>query len=235
MYGSHIIPTIISHEEARLELEASGKKIVYRRFLKEQKIVEKIIIGNKKKILISPVEPLLLPKEISTHFMIEFSQPITLEPHIKHDVYLTFPIEIGVYVQNENHDSIIDVFSFNEQKYTLYGDPRQGVVCRYWKSEVYFEEPELAPLHFGIVKLRLENNTSNWVDVSRCVLNAFGIKIFYNEVKVLIEAEMKVIDAAIAEVEVFNKTTQKKMVKAHELITRKISLGSNRFVMLEGI
>lgn len=235
MYGTHAIPAIITHEETKLKFEVSGKKIVYSRFLQDEKIKDKIIIGNKKKILISPVEPLLLPKEISTHFLVEFNQSITLEPRIKQDVYLTFPIEIGVFIQDEAHEKIIDVFSFNQQKYTLYGDPRQGVVCRYWKSEVYFEEPKLAPLYLGIVKLRLENDTANWVDVTRCVLNAFGIKIFYNDAKVLIEAHMRVTDFGVAEVEVLHKTSQKKMVKAHELITRKISLGSNRFVMLEGI
>ena len=235
MFGSYAIPGVIEYKGTRIEIKTSEKKIYYQRFSDGVLAKEKVIIGTKKKISITPVEPLELPKEISTHFLVELKQAITLEPHVQQEIFLTFPIEIGVFIQDQGSGGIIDVFSNNSQKYTLYGDPRQGVLCRYWKSDVYFEEPELDYFDLGIIKLKLKNDTAYWTTITNCVFSGYGIKIFYNNKKAIFEAQMKVIDNGIAEVEVSNKTNEKKMIKAQEIMTKKLAIGLNRFVMLEGI
>jgi hypothetical protein len=57
MFGTHAIPLSLKNEEFSLLIEKEGGLFVYKREAGKEK-KEKIILGDKKKILINPVEPL---------------------------------------------------------------------------------------------------------------------------------------------------------------------------------
>ncbi|MFN3268860.1 MAG: DUF432 domain-containing protein, partial [Zestosphaera sp.] len=97
-------------------------------------------------ILINPVEPINLPKPLTDFILLEFTEPIIIAPSSTIITYSTFPIEIGVFVVDRKNTELLDVFSLVSQKYTLYGTPRSGVVCRYWRTRISTGLPEVEML-----------------------------------------------------------------------------------------
>jgi len=64
------------------------------------------------------------------------TRPIKLKRKIKPNavetIYLKFPIEIGVFAKDGGKVTVVDVFTFDKPKYTLYGNPKSDVVCRWF-------------------------------------------------------------------------------------------------------
>jgi len=66
MYGYYNIPLRIEKEGISLSVEKEGEILVYRRECLDEK-VEKVLLASNSKILLSPVEPLSKPKEITPY------------------------------------------------------------------------------------------------------------------------------------------------------------------------
>jgi hypothetical protein len=173
------------------EVEDLGDVIVYRR-----DEVEKVI--SKCKLLANPVEPVNLPKCITNLILIEFPTFI-LKPKESKTIFIKFPIEIGVFAIDKSH-KLIDIITFVNQKYTLYGDVKSGVVCRYHRSDLNFELPKVDPLKEGILKLKIENRCDDWVEMSRVVLNVRGMEIYYKDFA-FSSAKVVVLNKGTAETE----------------------------------
>ena len=98
-----------------IKIKKIGDKTKYIRELEGEK-VEKILPSCE--IFANPVEPINLPKNITKFLEIDFS-PIILEPNGMEEVYIKFPIEIGVFAKKADRITVIDIFTFNKPKYTL--------------------------------------------------------------------------------------------------------------------
>ncbi|MGE4494821.1 MAG: DUF432 domain-containing protein, partial [Methanosarcina sp.] len=119
--------------------------------------MEKLVLGDRKRIIINPVEPLNTPKEITPNLLIEFEKTVLLAGGEKRQIFLTFPVEIGVFISDigDKNPQLIDVLSLSRQKFTLYGEVSNGVVCKHWKSRLYSVSPDLNPLQEGVMELTL--------------------------------------------------------------------------------
>jgi len=117
------------------------------------------------------------PKELTPHFLIEFERSVFIEPSARRTVFVKFPVEIGVFVHGKKDFQILDVLTLNKQKFTLYGDVVSGVICKYWKSEVYSTIPDTNPVYEGVIELNITNTTARWVEVTKAVFAAYGMKI----------------------------------------------------------
>ena len=95
---------------------------MYKRTFGENK-VEKQIIGDGKYIIINPVEPLNTPKELTSNMLIEFEKSLLLAGGTIKTIFLTFPIEISVFISEKENNNLLllDVFTQARQKFTLYG------------------------------------------------------------------------------------------------------------------
>jgi len=82
-------------------------------------------------IVVNPVEPINLPKNVTRYLEIDFP-PILIKPNAVETRYLKFPIEIGVFAKDGDKVTVVDVFTFDKPKYTLYGNPKSDVVCRWF-------------------------------------------------------------------------------------------------------
>ncbi|HEC88632.1 MAG TPA: DUF432 domain-containing protein [Thermoplasmata archaeon] len=181
MFGKYELDLKIKEKEFEIAVEGRGKKRRYYRKKGEEE-VEKFIYAKEGNLVICPVEPVNLPKEgVSEYLMIELDKPFVIEPGMKGNFYIKFPVEIGVFLVNRKDVERIDIFTLTKPKYTLYGPPERGVICRWWKSDFYDEKPELNKLYEGMMKANVENGYWEWVEIKKIVFRAFDMKLFYNE------------------------------------------------------
>jgi hypothetical protein len=235
MFGTHSIPLSIKKEGISLLIGKEGNFFAYTRETGKEKI-EKVILGEQKKILIHPIEPLNVPKDLSAYMNIEFKRTLTIKPNSSRKIYLKFPLEIGVFLSEKKAYEIFDIFTLTQPKFTLYGDPRNGVICKYWKSDLFSSLPHLNYYYEGIMELTLTNTSGEWQEVSKAIFNAYGMKIYYDDNMVAMKAEMKVVHQSTAETDFLDSPLKKGMNKALELYkVKKIPVTPVKFVMREGI
>ncbi len=199
MYGYYDPPFSVEQEGIAISVENTGEHWVYRRTLGTDK-VEKIILGDGKCLIINPVEPLNTPKEITPNLLIEFEKTLLLAGGAKRRIFLTFPIEIGVFISDKGDKNLqlLDVLSLARQKFTLYGEVSNGVLCKHWKSRIYSISPSPNPLQEGIMELTLRNTSSDWASISKVVFSAYGMKLYYDG-DVFMRARMDILNRNTAE------------------------------------
>ncbi len=199
MYGYHVPPFSIEQEGISISMEKIGQQWIYRRTLGDDN-VEKIILGDGKRLIINPVEPLNTPKEITPNLLIEFEKTLLLPGGARRKIFLTFPIEIGIFISDRGDKNLqlLDVLSLTRQKFTLYGEVSNGVLCKHWISEVYSTSPSLNPLKEGIMELTLRNTSSDWASISKAVFSAYGMKLYYDG-DVFMRARMDILNKNAAE------------------------------------
>ncbi len=195
-----------------------------------------MISSEEGNIVVNPVEPVNLPSCITNFLLIQFKKSIVIAPNSGERIFVKFPVEIGVFVSGSGDIELIDVFSITRPKYTLYGDPRNGIICRYWESQIYSSPDETDPLKEGIMELRIVNRFDEWIEISKCVLNVYLMKIFYNDTTVFSKVEMEVNSKRSAETKFLMEPLSRDMKKAVEIFTpRKVQIVSKRFFMEWGL
>jgi hypothetical protein len=235
MYRYYDAPFKIVKEGITLTLEQEGERLLYRSVCADKE-VEKILLASTGKVLINPVEPLNKPKELTSYLLIEFDRTLVVAPGLTKRIFVTYPIEIGVFIAGGNQFEIIDILTLAKQKFTLYGDPRSGVICKYWRSEVYSSIPSVNPLHEGVIELSITNTTTGWIEVTKAIFNAYGMKIYYNDDRVSMKATMKIMSGRSAETDFVDAPLENGMKKSLELYTvRRLPVVAPKFVMEVGL
>ena len=235
IFGLHNVPLSIVREGISLSIEKDGNGLLYKRKCMEEE-VENIFLSSNSKVLINPIEPLHMPKELTPYLLIEFEKSIFIEPMARKIIFIKFPVEIGIFVHGKRDYQIIDILSLAKQKYTLYGSIISGIICKYWKSDVYFTMPEVNQIYEGVIELSMKNTTTRWVEVTKAVCNAYGMKIYYSNDMVSMKANMKIISKTIAEIGFVGSHLEKGMKRSLELYTsKKIPMIATKFLMEEGI
>ncbi len=198
--------------------------------------IEKDISVEKGRLIINPVEPVNMPKNITNFMQIKFRKPFLAEPKSAVEVYATFPVEIAVFIAAKKSVGVVDIFSLQKPKYTLYGNPRNGIICRYWESDLYPEIPQVDKYREGVIKLRIVNSDDEWIELSNAVFNVYGMKIYYNEEIVYSSASVNIVSPKVAETRFIEQPLKEKMKKALELYTaRRIAVTAIKFVMEWGL
>ncbi|MCR4438459.1 MAG: DUF432 domain-containing protein [bacterium] len=197
---------------------------------------EKVVVTRSNRLIVNPVEPVNLPQNISTALLVHFTRPVHLEPKGRVTVFITFPIEVGVFVAAQRETEMLDVFSVLPSKFALYGPLGKGMVCKYWQSDIGFAPPPANPLHHGIIELTADNTTSRWAEISRAVFSAQGMKIYFNETMVAMRAEMKITAFGVAETRFLDSPLVEGMKKSLEVYrARRLSPTATKFVMEHGL
>ena len=235
MYKLYDIPFKLEKEGIHLSIEKEADVHHYRRECMDEKMEKFLLTGNSK-ILLNPIEPLNKTKYITPYILIEFEIPIVVEPRATRIIFIKFPVEIGVFISANANFEILDVLSLTSQKFTLYGDPRNGLICKYWKSGVYSSIPTANPIYEGIAEVNVTNATSYWVEVTKAVFNAYDMKIYYDDEMVSMKAKMKILGEEMAETDFVAQPLKEGMKKSLEIyITKKISVIGPKFMMEGGL
>ena len=180
MFGVYGLNLKIEEGDIKIELAGDGKEKNYFRKVGNES-VEKKIYADRGEIIVSPVPPVNLPVNVSNHLMIELDKSIFIEPGMEQKIFIRFPLEIGVFLSDEKDVEPVDIFTKTKLKYTLYGRPEDGFVCRWWKSEAYEKIPGIDKLHEGIMELKIKNNYNEWTEINKIVFKTTTMKIFYKD------------------------------------------------------
>lgn len=235
MFGTYDIPLTIEQEGISISVEKVGESFLYKRDCLGEK-TEKTLLSKNGRIMLSPVEPLNKPKMFTTYLLVNFAKSLMVGPKATEKVFLKFPIEIGVYISENEGFQTLDVFATTKQKFTVYGDPRNGVLCKHWKSDTYTTLPTINILQEGVLELNLSNASAEWVELKKAVFNAYGMKIYYDDKLVSMRANMKIRSGNLAETGFEDSPIESGMNHALEIYTaRKLSVTSTKFVMEFGL
>lgn len=235
MYGEYSIPMSIERDGLKITIERDGNSLLYRRDCLEEKVEKRLLAGDGK-VLLNPVEPLNRPKVLTPHLLVAFEKSLVVEPRISEKIFVTFPIEIGVYISTNKEFQLIDVFTFTRPKFTVYGDPRNGVLCKYWESGIHSSMPSTDPFHEGLIELNISNAIAVWIEITKSIFNANGMKIYYNDRMVTMKADMKIRAGNIAETEFTDAPLEHGMTNSLEIYTaRRLSVTSPKFIMEYGL
>jgi hypothetical protein len=167
--------------------------------------------------------------------MVELTRTLLLPPKGSKTIFLKFPVEIGVILTKGNSNRIIDVFTEIYPKYALYGDLKEGILCRYFGSDVHVKPPKADSSMEGIAKVVIKNNTVAWREVSKLVFNGRMMKLYYSKDLVSFSASARILDDEKVETKFSDKPWKKGQTKSFEMITqRSLSLPANRFTMEGG-
>ncbi len=229
MFGSHEFGTPITFGTITIETYKEGGLPIYYR-----PPVKKVMFPSR--LIIHPVEPVTQPREITHYLLTELDPSILLAPGDSLTFFVTFPIEIGVYIRFRKHVERIDSFTLTSPKYTLYGTPDSGIICKWWKSKISSNFPEISPFIEGIMKVNAENTGNDWAELKKIVFDAYLMKIYYKAFACM-NAEVKVTNPTVARTSFVRKPIQEGMKKALELFTlRKLPIVErNEFVMEWGL
>ena len=235
MFGQYDIPIRIEQEGITVSVQKEGENILYMRECLGES-TEKILAASSGKLLLNPVEPVNKPKALAWHLLIELEKTMQVEPKGTRSIFHTFPVEIAVYISANEEFEVIDAFTLARQKFTLYGDPINGVICKYWKSSIYTAEPSLNRIKEGLIELAVTNTTTGWVEATKAVFNAYGMKTYYDDERVSMKASMKLKGGGSAETECMDEPLVEGMTKSLEIYTaRKLTVTKQKFIMEFGL
>ena len=231
MYGIHSYPFHLERDGVTIDISEDNGIFLYRRECCNVKY-EALISDPKGKIHINPVEPVNLPKSITQFLEIEFER-ILIPPESKYLYYITFPVEIGVFLESGKSLEVVDLFSKVSAKHSLYGSPTCGEIVRYHKSRIYREIPKTDNMKEGIMSLTIINPESDIASVSRSVFDSYGMKLYYDEEQVSMVAQMKISPKKTAETEFLNVPLIVGMEKSTELYFARRILAIKRYYSME--
>jgi len=237
MFGEYSLPVKIEKGDLLITVTRVDNKMIYKR----QGIgdpVEKTLLVDKGTIHISPVEPVNIPKPITHYMLIDLVPDIVVGPKSEKRVYLTFPVEIGVFIGRKKEIKNIDVFSLAKQKFTLYGEGKSAIISKYWICDVHTNKPTLDPLREGLMELMITNRTNEWTEVSKVNFDAYGMRPYFGKRTVGLRAHLEIKGRSLAETHFHDEPLFKGMKKGLELYTpmdiyklTKIHVTTSKYIM----
>jgi len=196
VFGRHTVPFRLEESGISIETRRDGQFTLYERVSPFER-VEKRLGFTEGALTVNPVEPVNLPQEVTNAVEFHFA-PIAVMPLSEVSVFLTFPVEAGVFSGAGDTFTLIDVFSLAQPKYSLYGTPERGIITRHVETEVSNDAPTVNPLEEGVLSLRIRNTGRDWVWVSRAVFESSSLRIFYGP-HAAMSAEMVVYSRLLGE------------------------------------
>jgi hypothetical protein len=232
VFGEFTPPYRFERDGLSLSLEMTEGHYLYRRNLAGEKTEKAISVGLSR-LLVHPVEPFNTGPGLVTHLELEFP-PLILEAGATETFFLTFPIEVGVFVEGIRDTEVLDVFSVHRPKFSLYGSPHRGTITRFARSGRHREIPAVDGTREGVLKLAVRNTLSEWVRISRLVMEEAQIHLYVGESAAMM-AMMRITGQGLAEITGVDRPLKGGMSRAHDLFTtrRILRLGSSRLPVME--
>jgi len=230
VFGTYGLSTTLKEDDIEIIVEGKGKKRRYfRRAGKDE--IEKIIFADGGNLVVCPVEPVNLPQDgVAEHLLIELNKPLIIEPGVKDTIFVKFPIEIGVFLVDKRDVELIDIFTRIKPKYTLYGPPESGIICKWWKSDIFDDKPSVKKRYEGILKVDISNKYYEWVELTKMVFDAYSMKIFYNH-SAYIHAHLIIVNKTIGETTFITRRPKDMQGSLDIYISRGVKKLEKKFIM----
>ena len=241
MFGSYEFGKSLEFNTITIETYKENGQYIYHR--KPANI--KKTISSLSNLLINPIEPVTQPKQITHYLLIELTPSVLLSPNTTLTFFTTFPVEIGIcteppktlelgFFTEPQKITLIDSFTLTSPKYTLYGTPNNGLICKWWKSSTHTKILDVNPLYEGILHLTIQNTSSEWTELTKLVFDAHHMKLYYTTIAYM-NASVKV-NTKTAETSFKEKPLTETMKKAATLFTpTKLPVLEKPFIMRWGL
>ncbi|MDD1702375.1 MAG: DUF432 domain-containing protein [Methanoregula sp.] len=195
MFGRYEMGFSYADPDIRIQLTDNDGLIRYERDCAGKK--ESRYLGRTfSAIHIHPVEPVNLPETLTRFLEISFP-PLIVSPGAEQTIYLKFPVEIAVFLESGEKMDPLDVFSLVPVKFSLYGSPSEGVITRYYQSDLSTTIPVTDPHREGVMCLCVKNSGTETMTVSRAVFDSNSMCLFYGD-RVAMTATMEILSPIIA-------------------------------------
>jgi hypothetical protein len=182
-------------ENVSVSLDRSLDIPRYERTCRGEKVVKSLSF-RRGKLIINPVEPVNLPLPLTRHLEIRFPV-IALPPGTSQKLYLSFPLEIGVFLDAGGDIHVLDIFSLSSPKFSLYGPPDAGFITRWHRSDASTIKTVTDRYREGVIDLTIRNSACETVEVSRAVFDSDSMHLCYADC-VEMEAVMDMYSPMIA-------------------------------------
>ncbi|HEX5456812.1 MAG TPA: DUF432 domain-containing protein [Candidatus Nitrosotalea sp.] len=188
-YGVHTINEKIEfhlpHNSITIE-RVSNDKFRYKRTTING-IVEKIIAVRTENLEMEfvPTHPLYTPSFKTDFMFLRLMQPIFVSRNSVTDIFVSIPIEIGLFFTGNDIREPFDVFSCEPSysRYALYGDPDQGTLCKYAKVMIQTQEERCNQYIHGGLKITIDNELDTGISLGKIVFPIQDHDIYYNRVE----------------------------------------------------
>ncbi len=160
-----------------LRFEANGSRIRYVRSCRGDR--KELYLDGSLDLRLVPMYPVFYPKFVSQFILCRFSTPIVVPPSNEVVLYFEFPVDVALYAYSGKQFRILDVLPIHTYaRYCLYGPLDVGVVARCFKVDTCTEPPKPRPF-YAIARLVLRNSSGRVVVVTKVLLDASPLKLFY--------------------------------------------------------
>lgn len=182
-------------------------------------------------IYLYPLPPVNVPVRMFNHIYFKLENSIAIGPGEGVEGFIAMPVEVGVFASSGG--GVIDIVSPKPPKYALYGSPEQGLIGRYVRTRFYKARFEASPFT-AETPLVITNSTDEWVEVTRIVVPAARVRLYYRDSSVrAARINMNVTSHTTATVSVTDKAPRGYVgVPPYR---QEIALGLGRFTMEWGI
>ncbi len=187
--------------KTQILIEKKTNKFSYYRKNSEGQELRKSIPVKKDNLQLelAPVLPLNLPSKKTNDLMfLRLKESLIIEKNSAVSILLEFPIEIGVFVLNDdNTKDFFDCFTCEpmHSRFALYGTPENGNLCMYGKVAQLEESEKPKPYVFAKIKATISNELSEGVTIGKLVFPVGHHEMYY--LPKTFEAHMDDIDAII--------------------------------------
>jgi uncharacterized protein len=187
-YGLHTIAEKLEFHlpDSHVLLERIGDdKFRYKR-INSNGIVDKIIAVRTPNLEMEfvPTHPLYTPSYKTDYMFLRLIQPIFVSRNSVTDIFVSVPIEIGLFFTGNEIREPFDVFSCDpaHSKYALYGDPDQGILCKYGKCMINTKEDKSDHYLRAGLKITINNELDTGISLGKIVFPIQDHDIYYNHV-----------------------------------------------------
>jgi len=142
-------------------------------------VVEKIV-KDSGSLIVYPVHS--TQYEVSSFLLFRLKRPLVVAPRSSFAIYIKVPVSVGIYVNEENAGRFIDFFDSSQFKYALYGSSARGVICRFYRTDVYPNAPSRQDIWEATTKILIENSSDEFVEVRNMVYPLLNADVYIDDV-----------------------------------------------------
>lgn len=166
-------------------------KFSYTRQGSQNDYVKKIIQTESENfnIELAPILPIHTPSYKTDFFFLRFIEPLYISQHTTSELLVSFPIEIGIFVIEQNQPGGIDFFSCDptNARFGLYGSPENGRLCKYTTISLEEKQPANHPFIHAQLKIHLENHLEEGTTVKKLVFPVTDHDLYFHGSNVMMD------------------------------------------------
>lgn len=162
----------------------------YKRETAGEETIKKIIHPKTAdfQIGLMPILPVHTPSYKTDFFFMRFREQIYMSQNSSMEIIVLFPIEIGMFLVEEDHSGLIDYFSCDPMgtHFALYGNPEEGKLCKYAQIQIDSSSTQQLFTH-AQMKIKIANESDEGVFVGKLVFPVTDHDLHFHKTSVIID------------------------------------------------